>query len=150
MCDTVKGLDEFSRDLQSVDLHRKICKSCGSKSAKWWQQANPQRFAQYGKQWRVAHKDASRTSARRYHLKKQYDITPEQYWELFDQQKRVCAICGGKPRTKNLHVDHDHKTGKVRGLLCSSCNSRLLPILEHHPDRIFAAFNYLKNPPFAS
>ena len=65
---------------------------------------------------------------RRHHYMKRYGITPEIYDEMLNQQKGVCAICGnGKKhkRQKYLHVDHNHKTGKVRGLLCIRCNTIL-------------------------
>lgn len=62
---------------------------------------------------------------RNWSLKNKYGITIQQYEELFDAQDGVCAICR-KPqsdgRKKMLAVDHDHKTGVVRGLLCSPCN----------------------------
>lgn len=148
MCDTVKPLDGFHKDLQSPDLHRRICKKCGSKSAKNWNQTNPAKFRANVYAWKRAHKDATRASGRRHHLKITYGITPEQYWEMFDLQGRVCAICGRPPKTKHLHVDHDHKTGRVRGLLCSNCNTRLVPIIEHHPERIAATVAYLENPPY--
>lgn len=53
-----------------------------------------------------------------------YGITPEQYAELFRKQNGMCAICHQPPRgkMKSLSVDHDHNTGKVRGLLCITCN----------------------------
>lgn len=59
------------------------------------------------------------------HLKK-YGLTLEQYEAMHNAQGGVCLICG-KPNQNNriLCVDHDHKTGKVRGLLCTSCNSKL-------------------------
>lgn len=56
-----------------------------------------------------------------------YALTPEQFQWLAAQQKGVCGICQGqraKVRSR-LNVDHSHRTGKVRGLLCSSCNSLL-------------------------
>lgn len=58
---------------------------------------------------------------------KQYGITPEKYDELFEKQKGRCAICDGHQRifNKSLSIDHCHQTGKVRGLLCSGCNSLL-------------------------
>lgn len=54
-------------------------------------------------------------------LRRKYGITLEQYNELLARQGGVCAICGGEDQ-KRLAVDHDHKTGKVRGLLCARCN----------------------------
>ncbi len=51
-----------------------------------------------------------------------YDITVEDYDKLFADQGGVCAICGASPGKKKLAIDHNHKTGKVRGLLCMSCN----------------------------
>jgi Recombination endonuclease VII len=45
---------------------------------------------------------------------------------MLAEQGGGCAICGAEPKTKRLHVDHDHKTGAVRGLLCFRCN-RLIP-----------------------
>lgn len=66
-------------------------------------------------------------------LKKAYDLTVEQYQKLVDAQDGVCAICDQPPKKNRLHVDHDHSCcpGKVscgkciRGLLCTSCNSKL-------------------------
>lgn len=46
----------------------------------------------------------------------------EEYARLVAERGEVCAICGGKPKTRRLHIDHDHKTGRVRGLLCYRCN----------------------------
>jgi hypothetical protein len=80
----------------------------------------------------------------------QSGCTPEQYRKLLEQQDGKCAICGTSEghRSKyrqicRLSVDHDHKTGIVRGLLCNNCNRGLgrfkdsAPILE-------AAVRYLK------
>ncbi len=66
-------------------------------------------------------------------LKSRYGITAEDYNRMVAEQKGVCAICGnaetqkrvslsGKVRLLGLFVDHDHKTGKVRALLCNKCN----------------------------
>jgi len=56
--------------------------------------------------------------------RKQIVKSPELYQSLLDSQKGVCAICGNPSRRK-LNFDHDHKTMKVRGLLCSPCNTGL-------------------------
>jgi hypothetical protein len=85
--------------------------------------------AAYMRKWLKTPK--GKTYARRHHLQRFYGITLEQYNEMFEKQGGVCAICGAKPskvngtKKKHLHVDHDHKTGKVRGLLCVTCNVKL-------------------------
>lgn len=60
-------------------------------------------------------------------LKHKYGITPEQWQEMFDVQKGCCAICGRHQGelSRRLSVDHCHTTNEVRGLLCTSCNSKL-------------------------
>lgn len=57
-------------------------------------------------------------------LKKFYNITPEQYYNTLKEQNECCAICGKHYSLFNtrLHVDHNHSTGKIRGLLCLNCN----------------------------
>ena len=53
-----------------------------------------------------------------------YGITVENYNRLFSQQKGKCALCRRTP-SHQLHIDHDHRTGEVRGLLCKTCNLTL-------------------------
>ena len=63
---------------------------------------------------------------RKYSLKKSFDITPEQYDLLFEKQGGLCAVCRKSCATgRRLAVDHCHKTGKIRGLLCAGCNRGL-------------------------
>lgn len=70
---------------------------------------------------------------RRYWLKQHYGITLEQYNDLLVAQGGVCAICKGShkfvsrwgTKVRHLHIDHCHKTKKVRGLLCHHCNSAI-------------------------
>jgi hypothetical protein len=80
-------------------------------------------------------------------LKNRYGITEEQYDEMYEKQNGKCAICF-KPAElkskKRLNVDHDHSTGKVRGLLCSSCN-RGLGLFEDSKDVLISAQHYLTN-----
>ena len=61
-------------------------------------------------------------------LKRDHGISLSDYEAMLNYQNGVCAICGGvdvNPRGLRLSVDHDHKTGKNRGLLCSLCNISL-------------------------
>ena len=56
-------------------------------------------------------------------LKKKYGINNADYDRIFAEQRGCCALCFRKPeKGKYLHVDHCHKTGNVRGLLCHQCN----------------------------
>lgn len=59
-------------------------------------------------------------------LKHYYNMTLDQYYKMKNDQNGVCAICFGICKTgRDLAVDHDHKTGKIRGLLCHNCNNIL-------------------------
>ena len=55
-------------------------------------------------------------------LRKNYNLSLKEYERLLGQQHGVCAICRQPQSRRNLCVDHCHKTGKIRGLLCDSCN----------------------------
>jgi hypothetical protein len=71
-----------------------------------------------------------------------YGITSDDYAKMFVKQNGVCAICGKKPDLK-LHVDHCHKTKKVRGLLCGNCN-RGLGLFKDEVESLEKAIQYLK------
>jgi hypothetical protein len=57
----------------------------------------------------------------------QLGVTPDEYNRLLAAQDGHCALCPNTPKTRRLSVDHDHRTGAVRGLLCYRCN-RALPV----------------------
>lgn len=87
----------------------------------------------------------AREDVRRYYFNKTYGLTLAEIDELLDQQGRRCAICrtdewGG--RHGGYVVDHCHKTGQVRGLLCSECNTGLGK-LKDDPDLLRRAIEYL-------
>jgi hypothetical protein len=80
-------------------------------------------------------------------IKKTYDISWEDYEEMFDNQKGCCAICKSRmssARTTRLFVDHCHNTHKVRGLLCSSCNHGL-GLFKDSPTLLKKAIKYLES-----
>jgi hypothetical protein len=56
----------------------------------------------------------------------QLGMTDEDYKQRFEQQNGVCAICGNPPKSRRLSFDHNHRTHRIRGLLCFRCN-RALP-----------------------
>lgn len=74
---------------------------------------------------------------------KKYGITQEQFEELEVRQKGACAVCHqSMAGLRNLHIDHDHVTGQVRGLLCSQCNTALGKFRDS-PEVLIAAAKYL-------
>jgi hypothetical protein len=75
-----------------------------------------------------------------------YGLGKGEYEALFSAQGGACAICQGR-RRQRLSVDHCHKTGIVRGLLCRMCNSRLLTAARDRPEVLRAAADYLVSPP---
>jgi len=79
--------------------------------------------------------------------KSTFGLTPEQYDAILAAQGGVCAICGQRPVSKRLAVDHSHDTGDVRGLLCSKCNWELLGALHDSLALAWKALRYLALPP---
>ncbi len=121
------------------DGHRNECKQCNltekrqryladpatvKARVKRWQQENPERVNAYRRARRLEPEVKMRERAG--HLKRKYGITVGQYDEMLAAQGGGCCICGRPPREDvSLHVDHDHSTGEVRGILCFRCNNAL-------------------------
>lgn len=82
-------------------------------------------------------------------LKADFGITPEAYQMLLDFQGGLCAICRRPSRVRRLAVDHDHITGKVRGLLCRHCNYELLGWAKDDKWIFVRAYQYLESSPLA-
>lgn len=80
-------------------------------------------------------------------IKARFNITPEAYQMLLDHQGGLCAICRRPSKVRRLAVDHDHVTGKVRGLLCRHCNYELLGWAKDDPAVFKRAIEYLACPP---
>jgi hypothetical protein len=119
----------------------KPCKGCGSVTRKVT--APGPRCATCHRERKAALKGAAH--ARR--ILKTYGITYDQYWALYEAQGGVCYICQrAKGITKKLAVDHDHATGYVRGLLCTTCN-KFIGHLRDDPDAGWRVGDYLFDPP---
>lgn len=78
------------------------------------------------------------------HLVKTYGITPEEWDEMLANQNGACAICMTPQTTRKLHTDHDHRTGKIRGLLCTNCNHAIGALMDD-PDLLRSAIQYLES-----
>ena len=95
---------------------------------------------EYQAAWRAANPDKVESYSRKYYLREKYGMTLEDYVELWNKQDGKCWACGQVERIKDrtgrvrkwLSVDHDHRTGKIRGLLCHHCNA----VLGHANDDI--------------
>lgn len=86
----------------------------------------PTNSPEYAKEYYEKNRAAVRESQVWTRLKCRYGITKEEYEALSDSQNHLCAICDKPCKTgQRLVVDHNHETGKNRGLLCKSCNLHL-------------------------
>lgn len=85
------------------------------------------------------------------HIFKAYGLTYKRYLDLYEFQGGKCYICGKKPRTIRLAVDHNHNTGQVRGLLCSGERSCNHDVLGNIADLAMAKriVTYLETPPYS-
>jgi hypothetical protein len=119
-CKSEKKLLEFNESM--LRMRYPVCRVCNRIRVKE-HHARPESKEKHKQWYNKTYKPIARNS---YYLKK-YGITLEQYDELFRNQQGKCKICLGPPTRKvgkfdNFDVDHDHISGKVRGLLCSKCN----------------------------
>jgi hypothetical protein len=104
----------------------------------------------YSKEHYLRNREKYLANMKKYNLMKLYGMTPEDYDSLLESQNGRCAICKAESGwvhrqsggLKKLSVDHDHATGRVRGLLCDRCNTAIGK-LNHDPNLLRAAIDYL-------
>ncbi len=116
-CNTVKEINCFYKDKSKKDGHGYQCKPCRIDYVVKRRQENPEIY----KKWKSNNPDKVRNSNYKYN----FSITLDDYNLMFKEQEGKCKICSSKEakgNSKHLKVDHCHETGKVRGLLCNSCN----------------------------
>ena len=131
MCKTNKSLSEFYEDARRKDGYWPSCKPCTlasrARSNKRVKERDPdgwrKRQRAYQNAYKARHPERVKAYYHKRNVVKKFGLTPEQYSALLSAQGGVCVICGTPPTEKRrLAVDHDHATGKVRGLLCGRCN----------------------------
>jgi len=74
---------------------------------------------------RYANNSNSASNAYAYRIARKFGITYQDYMDMLEKQNNKCAICETDMSIKKLVIDHDHKTGKIRGLLCNPCNTAI-------------------------
>lgn len=131
-CGVEKVLSEFYKDTRRKSGASSWCREC-------WKSYEAARREKLGVRGRKERK-----------LKYLYGMSINEYTSLLKLQNNVCAVCGGKETVINnksaklqkLSVDHDHKTGKIRGLLCTACNKGL-GLLNDDFNILLKAYDYL-------
>lgn len=116
-CGEEKELSMFYKDKINKDGHSGKCKPCKNANTLEWREKNRDKYNE-------DHRAYAKKHSRRIHFQRSYGITPEQYNEMFAAQDHKCWICSkvkGKKK-RPFAMDHCHKTGKTRGIICYSCN----------------------------
>jgi hypothetical protein len=125
-------LTDFHRSKYGNEGRDRICKYCRN--------TYRNKLNKKGVPWHIRNKEYARNS----YYKSHYNITLEQYDQMFEQQNGVCAICGEVNKNGwRLAVDHNHKTKKVRALLCLKCNA-LIGSMESFKPPLNKAVKYLR------
>jgi len=128
------------------------CKICGRQNQKFYRTAKSRCvkcLKEYQRKYRNRPQPHGLTKDKKYMLKKRYGLTVEQFGAMIASQDGRCAACGLDPSTvarstrRILHVDHCHKTGRVRGLLCNGCN-RALGLLNESAASAEGLIRYIK------
>lgn len=124
-CKLEKAFDQFFKAKNSSDGYYTICKACKKKRTYEWRDNNRDLYNAGARAWGQANPERRYT----HEIKRRYGCTLEQYNAMLTAQGGACAICSKlhNPAEKRgrLYVDHCHKSGKVRALLCRGCNSML-------------------------
>jgi hypothetical protein len=154
-CAEEKPIEAFYRDAACADGHRPECKACTSARRKRWYAKNRDREIERVTAWQRENADqytarqreyraAGRRDYRAEHLRQTFGLTRSDYDAMLDRQNGGCAICGEPPAdNRSLHIDHDHESGTVRGLLCFRCNAGVGQFADD-PERLVRAAAYLE------
>jgi hypothetical protein len=146
-CGINKDLDEFYFR-KNRSIYESSCKKCCLLSSKESlnKPANKIKYKIRQKIWKDNNGERIYQYNRSAHLKQRYGITINEYNDLLVKQNVRCAICDSTNtkdgKAKKFYIDHDHKTGKIRGLLCRHCNL-LLGFSNDDVNILLKSINYL-------
>jgi hypothetical protein len=113
-----------------------------SPSLKWYYK-NKERANSNHLKWMRSAGERYKSYKRNYDRLRKHGLSASEYNEMLISQGNVCAICGKPPNEKIMAVDHDHKTGQIRGLVHRKCNLAI-GLLDDDPEIIRLAADYLE------
>jgi hypothetical protein len=159
-CGEDKPFSLFAKNKTRKDGYASECKSCASSRIKQARAKDPEKFKERGKKWRETNpnyvdqwkqrnKSRTKTQKRKDYLKSTYGITVLQYENMREAQGHRCYICDkheseiSNAGPTALNVDHCHGTGKLRKLLCMSCNIALGKVNDN-VEILQRCINYIK------
>lgn len=136
VCNKDLNVSDFRKDSSHGDGLSSKCKPCSNAWHREYRKQNPGLRERY---------PPSKYDRHHSHIKATYKISKDSYNDMLSSQSGGCAICGGKtPGGRgSFHIDHDHETGVIRGLLCASCNMGI-GMLGDNPSRLRLALSYLE------
>lgn len=143
-CSETKSLDQFYYH-KSRNWYEGRCKTCAIKKTMENNQKHSNRTNKSNLEWRNRNPEKIKEIYRVSNLKRKFNLSIEDYNKMFFDQKGRCKICDKHQNQfkKALAVDHCHTTGKIRGLLCASCNTAI-GHLKDDVNLLAKAINYLK------
>lgn len=161
ICGAIQPLTEYHRATGMRDGHRNECKTCfraiarkryladpqkAKDAVKRWQSENPERLRAYQAEYRQR-PERKRAMRDLYYLRT-HGISADEADEILERQNGRCAICcrPARERLGSMHLDHDHKTGRIRGFLCVDCNHGIGK-LRDSPELLLRAVVYLRQRP---
>lgn len=142
-CKAIKPVSEFYTSKVGTHAgwsYHSFCKKCDNASSRKYGVTNRNRRNTRLQQWRKDNPEQARKNDFKKRIKLQYGLTVEQHEEMLKDAGNRCEICRRNP--SKLCIDHSHKSGKVRGILCCSCNS-FIGRLETHGNFIPLLEKYL-------
>ena len=125
-CKTEKQLSEFYKNKAQKDGFNNQCKQCHIIHNKKDYQKHKEKRIATNKNYRLNNIEADKNRKRNSRLKLTYGISYEQKFAIVKNQNNRCAICDDDLKDpKHTHLDHNHTTGAIRGILCNHCNRGL-------------------------
>lgn len=129
---------------EKVIEHRKNYKDRQKIKNKEYRELHKEELKEYNKQYRIDNREKVNELNSKSIIKNRYGLKISDIKEMAIRQQYRCAICENKFHSnKNMHIDHDHKTGKVRMLLCKKCNNGI-GFFDDDTVRIEKAILYIK------